>query len=314
MVEIEAMELGKLVKAKPFVVVGIPAFNEESTIAKVIVGAQKYADKIVVCDDGSSDLTFEIAKRLGADVIRHEYNSGYGAAIQSLFKRAKALNADVLVTLDGDGQHDPDEIPRLLEPIANGTVDVVVGSRFLDANGTEDMPRYRQVGVKVITFLANGFGKNGVADTQSGYRAYAGHALDVLEFSEDGMSASVEILRETGKQGLKMCEVPISCKYQNCNGLKTSKRNPVSHGVGVLMSLVKLVVEDRPLMYLGVPGILCLIAGAFFGVWMLQIYSVYHQIETNVALASLAFVLIGFFALSTAITLYAITRIAKRAG
>ncbi len=312
MVEMGLGESSAMARAKPLVVVGIPAFNEENTIAKVILGAQKYADLVVVCDDGSSDLTGEIAKRLGAEVVRHERNSGYGAAVQSLFKRARALNTDILVTLDGDGQHNPDEIPRLIEPIVSGAVDVVVGSRFVDARGTEDMPKYRQFGVKAITFLTYGFGKGGVSDSQSGFRAYAGHVLGVLEFSENGMSASVEILRKTGKQGLRMCEVPISCKYANGDGLKTSTHNPLSHGVGLVMSIVKLVVEDRPLVFLGIPGVLCLLAGAFFGVWMLQTYAVTHLIETNVALASIAFILIGFFALSTAITLYAIARLAER--
>jgi glycosyltransferase involved in cell wall biosynthesis len=312
MVELGIGESGLQDRGKPLVVVGIPAFNEENAIARVILGAQKHADLVVVCDDGSFDLTGEIAQRLGAEVVRHERNSGYGAAVQSLFKRARALNTDILVTLDGDGQHNPDEIPRLIEPIANGVVDVVVGSRFVDAHGTEDMPKYRQFGVKAITFLTNGFGKNGVRDSQSGFRAYSSSALGVLEFSENGMSASVEILRKTGKQGLKMCEVPISCKYSNGNGLKTSTHNPMSHGIGLVMSIVKLVVEDRPLVFLGIPGVLCLLAGAFFGVWMLQGYAVEHQIATNVALASIGFVLIGFFALSTAITLYAIARLAGR--
>ena len=312
MVELGLGESSLMDKIKPLVVVGIPAFNEENTIAKVILGAQKYADLVVVCDDGSSDLTSEIAKRLGAEVVRHERNSGYGAAIQSLFKRAQALNTDILVTLDGDGQHNPDEIPQLIEPIASGAVDVVVGSRFIDACGAEEMPKYRKFGVKAITFLTYGFGKGGVRDSQSGFRAYARQALGVLELSENGMSASVEILRKTGKQGLRMCEVPISCKYHNGDGMKTSTHNAVSHGVGVVFSVLKLVVEDRPLLYLGVPGVLSLIAGIFFGVWMLQVYAVMHQIETNVALASMAFVFIGFFALSTAITLYAIARLAER--
>ena len=115
---------------EPLVVVGIPAYNEEKTIARVVLEAQKYADVVVVCDDGSADLTKQIAERLGADVVRHEQNSGYGAAIQTLFKRAKELRADVLVTLDGDGQHDPEEIPQLITPILTGNAEVVLGSRF----------------------------------------------------------------------------------------------------------------------------------------------------------------------------------------
>ena len=113
------------------VVVMIPAYNEEKTIAKVVLLAQKQVDMVVVCDDGSKDLTADIAERLGVTVIRHDKNSGYGAAIQSLFRKAMEMNADVMVTLDADGQHDPREIPQLTEPILDDKADVALGSRFL---------------------------------------------------------------------------------------------------------------------------------------------------------------------------------------
>jgi glycosyltransferase involved in cell wall biosynthesis len=299
--------------AKLFVVVGIPAFNEENTIAKVIVGAQKHADVVVVCDDGSADLTAVIAERLGADVVRHGRNLGYGAALQSLFRRARELDADVLVTLDGDGQHDAAEVPTVAKPVVDGEADVVVGSRFLNKLSPVGMRWHRRAGVKFITRLTNSGSKNGgFSDSQSGFRAYSRKSLETLVLFEKGMGASVEILREAGKAGLRVCEVPVSCKYNNGDGVKTSTHNPVSHGVSVVMSLVKLVVEDRPLVFLGIPGVLCLLAGAFFGAWMLEMYAVGHQIVTNVALASIAFLLIGFFSLSTAITLYAIARLAAR--
>ena len=310
--ETEAIQIGALTEIKPFVVVGIPAFNGEQTIARVILDAQKFADKVVVCDDGSTDYTAKIAERLGAVVVRHEGNSGYGVALQSLFIRAKELRADVLVTLDSDGQHDPAEIPRLVKPIEEGVADVVLGSRFKDKNGTAGMPLYRKFGIRVITKLANGSGKNGVSDAQSGFRAYSKSALARLSVFENGMSASIELLRAVNKSGLKVCEVPISCKYADSNGVKTSKEHPIKHGVGLIMSIIKLVVEDRPLVLLGIPGILCLITGVFFGVWMLQLYAVRHEIVTNIALASISFVLIAFFMLSTAITLYAISRISQK--
>jgi glycosyltransferase involved in cell wall biosynthesis len=295
------------------VVAGIPAYNEEKTIARVVLGAQKHAHIVVVCDDGSSDLTGEIATRLGAVVVRHERNSGYGAALQSLFKRARELNADVLVTLDADGQHDPAQIPLLVKPIEEGVAGVVLGSRFKDKNGADDMPKYRQFGVKVITKLTNGNGKHGVSDAQSGFRAYSKRAMEHLgALSENGMGASVELLRAISKSGLKVCEVPISCKYAGSTGEKTSSKNPLSHGVGLIMSLIKLVVEDRPLPYLGLPGIVSIAVGTLFGVWMMNMYAASGQITTNVALASIAFILIGFFTLSTAITLYAITRLSKK--
>jgi glycosyltransferase involved in cell wall biosynthesis len=295
------------------IVAGIPAYNEEKTIARVVLGAQKHAHVVLVCDDGSTDLTGEIAERLGAVVVRHERNAGYGAAIQSLFKRARDLKADVFVTLDGDGQHSPEEIPRLVEPIKNGFAEVVLGSRFIDKNGTAEMPAYRQLGVRVITKLSNGNGKNGISDSQSGFRAYSKTAMDKLgAVSENGMSASIELIRAVNKSGLRVCEVPISCKYGESVGEKTSTKNPFAHGLGLVMSLVRLVVEDRPLTFLGIPGIALLALGTSFGVWMLNLYAAEHRIITNIALASISFVLIGFFLLSTAITLYAITRISRK--
>ena len=295
---------------KLLIVAGIPAFNEEKSIAAVILSAQKHADVVVVCDDGSSDMTREIAERLDAVVIRHEQNFGYGAALQSLFKRARELGADVLVTLDSDGQHDASEIPLFVKPIEEGVAEVVYGSRFLDKNGSVGMPLYRKMGIKVITKLANGSGKKNVSDAQSGFRAYSKKALDRLFMTENGMSASLELLRAVDKSELKVCEVPISCTY-NVHGVNTSTENPITHGIGLVMSIVKLVVEERPLMFLGLPGILSLILGIGFGVWMIDVYVATYSIITNIALASLAFMLIGFFMMSTAITLYAITRIKK---
>jgi glycosyltransferase involved in cell wall biosynthesis len=297
-------------KVKPFVVVGIPAFNEERTIAKVVLESQRFADKVVVCDDGSSDMTAEIAERLGADVVRHNRNLGYGAAIQSLFRRAKELEADVLVTLDGDGQHDPRETPNVLEPLFANSADIVIGSRFVDM-ARALMPWHRRAGVKFITRLANGQSKRGsVKDAQSGFRAYNNRALESLVLFEDGMGVSAEILINARKAGLRICEVSSSCSYDV--GVETSTSNPVRHGVGLVMSIVRVVVEDKPLLLLGLPGIVCLLVGAVFGVWMLQTYAVEHRIVTNIALASVAFVLVGFFCLSTAITLYAITRLARK--
>ncbi|MCW4005038.1 MAG: glycosyltransferase family 2 protein [Candidatus Bathyarchaeota archaeon] len=302
------------ISSQSLVVAGIPAFNEEKTIARVVMDAQKYVDAVVVCDDGSTDLTAEIAERLGADVVRHKQNSGYGAALKSLFKRARELNADVLVTLDSDGQHDARQIPKLVKPIENGVADVVLGSRFLDEAGTADMPLYRQLGVKLITKLTK-TGKNSISDAQSGFRAYGKQALNFLPVSESGMSASIQLLRNVDRSGFKVCEVPITCKYSETVGVKTSTENPITHGLSLIMSIVKLVVEDKPLPLLGIPGIVSLMLGALFGVWLMNLYAATHQIVTNVALASIAFILIGFFLLSTAITLYAITRLSeKRSG
>jgi glycosyltransferase involved in cell wall biosynthesis len=311
MVEIQAFEADTMVKMKPFIVVGIPAFNEEYSIARVVLESQKFADKVVVCDDGSTDYTAKIAESLGADVVRHKKNGGYGASIKSLFIHAHELNADIFVTLDADGQHAPNEIPIVIKPIVEGTADVVIGSRFIHKNGTTEMPLYRQLGAKIITKMVNGSAKNGVTDSQSGFRAYSRQALEHLSFCEDGMGASVEILLKAIKTDLRIVEVPSTCKYNTGKG-DTSSEHPVTHGMGVVFSLIRLIVEERPLLFLGVPSLFCLLFGLGFGLWMLQVYAIEQIVETNIALASFGFILIGFFMLSTAITLYAIARISEK--
>ena len=132
------------------ITIGIPAYNEEKNIAGIISKLKKYTDSIIVCDDGSSDLTGDISEQLGAIVIKHSKNRGYGAAINSLFLKAKELESDVFLTLDADGQHRVEDIPIVTDPIIKNEVDLVIGSRFLDTK-SEEMPNYRKVGIKIIT-------------------------------------------------------------------------------------------------------------------------------------------------------------------
>jgi len=156
---------------KLFVVAVIPAFNEERTIGKVVLLARRYVDRVVVCDDGSMDLTAVIAEGLGATVIRHDRNMGKGAALRTSLEYLKQLNPDVVVTLDGDGQHDPDGIPGLVEPIIEGKADLVVGSRYVEGSET-DAPFYRRFGLKLVNLVSRRSGKGVVGDTQSGFRTY----------------------------------------------------------------------------------------------------------------------------------------------
>jgi len=290
------------------IVAGIPAYNEEKTIARVVLLAQKSADIVVVCDDGSKDLTADIARKLGAVVVKHEKNMGYGAAIQTLFEKARALNADLLLTLDADGQHDAREIPKLIQPLMESKADVVVGSRFLHPNNS--VPFYRRFGIKVLTKMTTGSGENGrLTDAQCGFRAYNRKAIESLVLDEDGMGISAESLLKIRALGLVVTEVPVNVRYKD---LETSSQSPLKHGFGVLSTIIKLIVEERPLVYLGVPGLLLFFLGAFFGLWAVQIYWTYRYVPVNIALASLAFGMVGIFFVFTAITLYAILRAVKR--
>lgn len=227
------------VNEKPLIVIGIPAYNEERTIAKVVLEARKYADQVVVCDDGSSDMTGEIAEGLGAVVVRHERNLGYGAAIQCLFREAKRLGADVLVTLDADGQHDAEGVPLLARPILDGEADLVTGSRSFDGvqeNSGNGLPWYRRLGVKAITRLTASASKCRVSDAQNGFRAYSRAALERLSLSENGMGVDVEVLVKAKERGLRFAEVPLE---GICSGVeKASSHNPMRHGMGELVSVV----------------------------------------------------------------------------
>jgi len=296
-------------KKQRLIVAGIPAYNEEKTIAQVILNAQKQVDVVVVCDDGSQDMTAEIAQRLGAVVIRHERNLGYGAAIQSLFEKAKALNADILVTLDADGQHDAKEMQTVIQPVIEGKTDVAVGSRFL--NGARGIPLYRRFGIKFLTKVTNGrrSTEHKLTDAQCGFRAYNRRAIEGLDLREPGMGVSVETLLQARNQGLTIAEVPVEAHY---HGLDTSTHNPIKHGLSVIDTIIRLVVEERPLVYIGIPGAFLLIAGISFGIWTLQLFAAERRIVTNVLLSSIAFSLLGIFSIFTAITLFAIIRQRER--
>ena len=150
--------------------IGIPAFNEEKNIASIILKLKKESDTIIVCDDGSSDLTAEIAEKLGAIVVKHEKNQGYGSAIKTIFLQAVKMNVDALVTFDADGQHRIQDIANVIEPIKNNKADIVIGSRFLE--NSDEIPKYRKIGIKAITGITNVTSGLKISDSQSGFRAY----------------------------------------------------------------------------------------------------------------------------------------------
>ena len=216
-------------------IAAIPCFNEENFIGDIVTRAKIYADKVIVIDDGSTDNTSEVAKAAGAEVIRHERRRGAGAATKSGFEAAKTNNADILVTLDGDGQHDPDEIPQVLAPILRGEADLVIGSRFLQPN-LNQVPKYRKFGIDIITWLYNLGSKKKVSDSQSCFRAHSRRLLEATNITENGFGFSVEVLIKARNKGFVITEVPVSCVYH----LQSSTINPLTHGLSVAWSVVKL--------------------------------------------------------------------------
>jgi len=284
----------------------IPAKDEEATIAQVMVRAMRHVDKVIVCDDGSTDMTGEIAKQLGGEVIRHDRNMGYGAAIATLFERAIEEDPDVVVTLDADGQHDPDDIPRLVEPILKGEADIVVGSRFLEAED-DKTPGYRKYGVKAITGLSGRATHVELTDAQSGFRAYSRKALPLVRPTEMGMGASTEIFLKAHEAGLRVKEVPIKVKYdRNSHNL-----NPLYHGVDVVLSTVKQWSIRHPLVFYGVPGFASLVVASFFWFQTLETFVRTRAVITNVALIAVAATMVGLMLMTTAIILWVMVSVIR---
>jgi len=283
----------------------IPAYNEESNIENLIKSAKNYVDNVVVCDDGSTDNTAKIAKESGAVVISHEKNSGYGSAIISLFDYARKQNAQMIVTIDGDGQHDPTQIPLLFKTLTQHNVDVVIGSRFLD--DTIDVPEFRKRGIKIITSALN-IGINfKISDSQSGFRAYSKKAIDEIHPTENGMSVSTEILFKISNKGLSLAEVPITVSYEG----DTSQQHAVPHGVSVLANTLKFVSIKHPLQFYGIPGLGLVLAGIILGAIFFNTYIEDDVILYGSLLASVVMFLLGAILSATAIILFSMANLMR---
>ena len=287
-------------------VIGIPAYNEEENIAKIIIEIKKITNNIIVCNDGSTDLTSEIAEKLGVIVINHEKNQGYGAAIKSIFLKAKEIDADILVTFDADGQHRIEDISKVSTPIKEGNADIVIGSRFLSEE-SNDIPNYRKLGIKVITKITNTSIKEKITDSQSGFRAYNKKVLSEIIPTEMGMGVSTEILIKASNKACKIIEVPIKILYQG----NTSTHNPVSHGASVIVSTIKFTSIEHPLKFYGISGIASTAVGLFFMIWTLQEFSQFGTFPPITALISIGFVLIGMILLIAAILLHSLISVIR---
>jgi len=288
------------------IAVGLPAYNEEKNIASILTKLENVADILIVCDDGSHDLTGKIASKMGATVITHEKNRGYGAAIQSLFLKSKELDVDVLVTFDADGQHDVKDIQKVVSPISEKKADLVIGSRFLN-DSQDNIPSYRKTGIKIITKLTNTTLNENIKDSQSGFRAYSKEVLSKIIPTDDGMGISSEILIKTSNNDFKIAEVPINISYEG----DTSTHHPVSHGMSVTLSTLKFISIEHPLRFYGIPGIGFLIIGLIFTVFTLQLFSETREIVTNVSLLAIGTIIFGTMLLMTSIILYSIANLVR---
>jgi glycosyltransferase involved in cell wall biosynthesis len=295
--------------AEPTLAAVIPAYNEGLVIGSVVLQAKKHADRVIVVDDGSLDRTAETARLAGADVIRFEENGGKAKAMMAGFSRARELGYDVVVMLDGDGQHNPDEIPAVAAPVLAGVADLVIGSRFLDVKAK--IPAYRRAGQTVLngfTNLSVDGGSFATTDSQSGFRALSRRALENLTFSSEGYNIESDMIAHFAPLGLKMAEVPISVTYDVPH---KHKKNPVSHGFGVLARIVGLIGYKRPLLSFGIPGLLVTLLGIGAEIYTFSEYYRTAQFHYIVFTGGFAALILGLLLVTSGLILNSLVMITR---
>lgn len=290
--------------------VAIPCYNEEKTIGSIVLKAKRYADSVVVIDDGSTDKTAQVAEYAGATVMQHGGNRGYGTAIQSCFNYAREIDADVMTILDGDGQHDADQLYGVMKPVIENNVDISIGSRFLDEN-SNNVPSYRRFGIWVLTRFTNAGSKEAyhkVTDGQSGFRAYSKEAIQKILPKDTQMGVSAEILMQARKQNLMFAEVPISVSYEG----DTSTEGAVGHGFGVLVSIFKYMEVEHSLLFFGLPGFILFLLGMFFGVQTYIAYEANGYLTISLTLMTITLLVLGTLSGMTGLILHAVINAGRR--
>jgi len=287
------------------VVAVIPAYNEEVAIGSVVLKTKKYVDRVIVVDDGSTDKTAEIAELAGAEVLRLNRNHGKAYALMKGFERAKELNCSVVVMLDGDGQHDPSEIPLVVAPALKGA-DLVIGSRFLNNNCK--IPKYRILGQKILDMFTNLSSNNKITDSQSGFRALSRRALEDLDFDSEGYSIESDMIAHFSSKGLVIKEVPISVRYEVPH---KHKKNPFRHGFGVLHDMIGLIGYRRPLLLFGLLGLILTGVGLAFGFWAFSTYYTTNKLPYGPSIASALFLILGLLMVTSGLILNSLVQIMK---
>ena len=287
----------------------IPAYNEEDFIGSVVLKTISHVDKVIVIDDGSNDKTADIARLAGAEVICHKSNLGKGYALRSGFKKAKEMEANVVVCLDGDGQHDPDEIPSVVNPILQENADIVIGSRFLGNGAKKTIPIHRRFGQKFLTMSTNISSNTKITDSQSGFRGFSNKTLNAFDFSQASFGIESEMIENGSSNGFKIEEIPISCKYEQHNKHTFSA---TKHGATVLRSILGLIKEKHPLLFFGLPGLVFLGIGIHFGLYSLNTFTEHNVLPLGSAILTLMFSIVGVLSIFSALILDTINHTVKK--
>ena len=285
----------------------IPACNEERAIGTVVLLAKKYG-KVTVIDDGSVDRTAALASLAGASVIRRGRNGGYGAACKDALAAARKSGADAFVFLDGDLQHDPDEIPRVAGPVLSGECGVCLGSRFLGR--LLEPPPYRKEAVQLVNHLSGLRAGGEKLDFECGFRAFSREAVKKIRLTSDGYAACSEAIVLALEAGLEVKQVPVSVRYfGDGNG------NPLAQGAGLVGDIFNAMMKKKPLLFFAGSGLAMLAASAMLGIFVVRTYYSTGLLATGSALLTVFSGIIGFILLSTGINIYILeTLLEQRRG
>jgi glycosyltransferase involved in cell wall biosynthesis len=291
------------------ILIAIPAYNEEDSIGEVIQHAKAIYPEVLVYDDGSSDKTSFVAESNGAIVIRNPRNIGYGRALRTLFQHAQSMNFDIVVTIDSDGQHDPKQIPTLIQPILENKADMVIGSRFLTNDDQVNVPKYRSIGIRTITKFTQAGCFDRITDATSGFRAYSIKSLSKLSLVENGMAISTEILLNASENNFRILEVPITTRRYEIKD--NSTHNPVKLGWSVISHVIRFLSFKHPLLFYGIPGLIFLIFSSFFLYNALDLFSSTRYVSTNLIIISIGLSLLGIVLLATSAIVHTIVTLFK---
>lgn len=248
-------------------VVIIPAYNEEETIRDVVKSIPKLNDRIskteiIVVDDGSTDKTVSRAKSMGALVVSHNGNKGVGKAFTTGIEAALKRGADVIVNMDADGQFNPADIPKLIEPILNKKADFVTATRFRGNKLIGDMPFIKYVGNRIFTKLTSFLVKQKFTDTQCGFRAYSREAALRLNLYGK-FTYTQEVFLDLANKGMRIVEVPLFIKAQRSNGKSKVVKSIPKYAIQALAIILRSIRDYQPLAFFGIIG------GTIFGLGFL---------------------------------------------
>lgn len=303
----EQAEQGEAQALDERVIALVPAYNEERFIGSVVLKARAYADAVLVVDDGSRDQTAQLATEAGAVVISHLTNHGKAAALRTGFDYACRQGYGVIVTLDGDGQHDPAEIPKLVQPILQAAADMVIGSRFLEVKSA--IPAWRQVGQHALTTFTNVASGVNCTDSQTGFRAFRSTALRSFNMATEGFAVESEMQFWAHEEHLRVAEVAVGCVY-----VEPPKRNPVTHAITVIDGILTMLSEARPLFFFGVGGIAVALAGVVWWLWVLNQYAQSGSFSAAGAVIASLLVVWGTIASFEGVVLHMLRKMLQQLG